>query len=128
MRTDAIRSDISVVPPPSIQQLRPVQAQDAPKAVKPSEPPQIPRVLLPERGSNEEQAVTAAVVERMNQLLRSIEARVQFEVNQETGMMVVRLVDSENPERVIRQIPSAEFLDMIAGLREGPGVLLNQKV
>jgi len=60
-----------------------------------------------------------AAVAQLNRMLKSTQNNLQFELDQDTGKTVVRIVDAETNE-IIRQFPSEEVLKL-ARLLEGGG-------
>ncbi|WP_226663021.1 flagellar protein FlaG [Microbulbifer aggregans] len=60
-------------------------------------------------------------IERVNKVLRNYS--VQFEISEDSGRTVIRLVDRENGE-LIRQIPPEEALNAAQRLEDIKGILL----
>nr|PZN00638.1 MAG: hypothetical protein DIU74_11210 [Pseudomonadota bacterium] len=69
-----------------------------------------------------EQALRAAVA-RINETLRSHDSQLQFEIDEETGKTIVRIVDKETNE-VLRQIPSEEVLAIARAIPPISGALI----
>lgn len=71
-------------------------------------------------------------VRELNGYVQNVQRNLQFNVDEDSGHTVIRVVDSETDE-VIRQIPSEEVLTLakhLKGLSEGQeqGLLLKEKV
>lgn len=59
-------------------------------------------------------------VDEGNNLLQAVKRNLQFQVDEDTQKLVVKIIDSENGE-VVRQIPSEEMLAFIKRLKEMEG-------
>lgn len=70
------------------------------------------------------QAVRELVLES-NQALQSVNQRLRFRVHDDTGQLMVQLVDFETGE-VVRQQPPEEFLELAARIREMVGIFLDR--
>ena len=67
-------------------------------------------------------------VSRLNDFVQSVQRDLQFDVNDQTGQTVVRVVDQQTDE-VVRQIPDDLALKLAENLQqEEPLSLLNIKV
>lgn len=71
------------------------------------------------------QDVEAAVVEA-NKAMKAAGANLQFIVDPETKMTVIKIVDADS-HTVLRQIPAQEMLDVAQALERMKGVLLKQE-
>ncbi|MCX2780126.1 flagellar protein FlaG [Microbulbifer thermotolerans] len=82
-----------------------------------------------ERSASESLAVSeqdlVKAVQQVNEVLRSY--GVEFESSEDTGRIIIRLVDRESGE-VIRQIPPEEALNAAQRLEEVRGRLLSLQV
>ncbi|MDF1527571.1 MAG: flagellar protein FlaG [Sedimenticola sp.] len=56
-------------------------------------------------------------VEQLNQFAQSVQRKLEFSVDEESGKTVVKVIDKESGE-MVRSIPSEEVLDMQQRLRE----------
>lgn len=56
-------------------------------------------------------------VEQLNQFAQSVQRKLEFSVDEESGKTVIRVIDKESGE-MVRSIPSEEVLDMQQRLRE----------
>lgn len=66
------------------------------------------------------------VVERLNSAEDFHDRGIRFSVDEETGKVVVRIVDSSTNE-VVKQIPSEEILRMARNIDEFLGLYLNKR-
>ena len=71
------------------------------------------------------QRVEAAIGEA-NKSMRAIDATVQFEVDPETKMTVIKVVDTVS-NTVLRQVPAQEMLEIAQALGRMQGVLIRQQ-
>lgn len=82
-------------------------------------------------GAAESQANTREklneAVEKANGFLRPINSSVEFTTHEDTGQIVVRVVDLQTKE-VIRQIPNEEMVQISRALDKLQGLLIHQKV
>jgi flagellar protein FlaG len=67
-----------------------------------------------------------SAINKINEFIQVIRRDLQFSVDENTGMTVVKVMDSESQE-VIRQIPSEEVLAIAANLEEARGLLFKTK-
>lgn len=64
--------------------------------------------------------------EKLNQAMRMMASNLQFTVDEETGIDVVKVVDSDTKE-VIRQFPSEEVLAIAKAFDQLQGLLVRDK-
>ncbi|MEO1765704.1 flagellar protein FlaG [Thiobacter aerophilum] len=101
--------------------------------VSPETPPPMPppatTLLLPAPGQRQQAdaQVVKQAVERINAFIQSAQSDLKISVDQDTGMVVVKVVDRESGE-VIRQIPPEEALTIAKHLDSAQGVLFRSKV
>lgn len=69
----------------------------------------------------------AEAVEKANSFMRPINNSIEFTAHEDTGQMVVRVVDQQTKE-VIRQIPNEEMVQISKALDKLQGLLIHQKV
>lgn len=62
----------------------------------------------------------------INQFLSSMDNDLRFSVHKDTNMLMVQIVD-EKKNKVIKEFPSHEFLDVIAKVRRYIGFILDKK-
>src|SRR5262245_51520765 len=67
-------------------------------------------------------AALKVTVDSVNRYLKSIDQGVQFEIDEESGVTIVRVVDRET-DKVIRQLPSEEMLAVARALEDLTGLL-----
>ena len=75
--------------------------------------------------SNLEQLKQAT--EKINQAVKMLASNLTFSVDEDTGLNVVKVIDTETDE-VIRQIPSEETLAIAKALDQLQGLLVRDKV
>ncbi len=64
--------------------------------------------------------------EQINKFIQQFNRNLQFTVDEDTGINVVQVIDSET-EEVIRQMPSEEMLAIARALDKFQGLLLRDK-
>lgn len=64
--------------------------------------------------------------DKLNQAVKMMESNLQFTIDEETGLDVVKVVDMESKE-VIRQIPSKEVLAIAQAFDRLQGLLVRDK-
>ncbi|UCH61696.1 MAG: flagellar protein FlaG [Fidelibacterota bacterium] len=70
----------------------------------------------------------SVVVKDINTLVFQVATtKVSFDVDEETGRSVVRVVNKETGE-VIRQVPPEELLTLVARMRQLSGLIFNKEV
>ncbi|HHG74335.1 MAG TPA: flagellar protein FlaG [Persephonella sp.] len=73
------------------------------------------------------QDVLKKAVENMNKKFEMLNSQLKVEVDEDTGIRVVKIVDKETKE-VVRQIPPEVMLKIAKYLDEVAGLLFNEKV
>lgn len=68
-----------------------------------------------------------SVVNELNDRLRSQNIQVLFDVDDDTGRIVVKVQDA-NTKELIRQIPSQDALDFARLARQGKGIMLSTTI
>jgi len=66
-------------------------------------------------------------VERLKDHVQNLDREFHFNVDKETGDVVVKVVNPEN-NQVVRQIPSEELLKLVQRLEQNKGSLLRETV
>ena len=74
----------------------------------------------------EKQAQVKPTTQALNNFLEFMGAEIRFKVHEKSQRLFVQLV-SEKDQRVLRQYPPEEFLDMVARIREFVGIFLDKK-
>jgi flagellar protein FlaG len=64
------------------------------------------------------------IVERINQELQGANRELRFNIDDQSGRIVVKVVNTETDE-VIRQIPSEEVLALARSAKSGDGMIFN---
>ena len=100
------------VPLPHVPEAKPVE-QLSPDA----------EMTQKEKGKQEQVKPTT---EALNNFLEFMGAEIRFKVHEKSQRLFVQLV-SEKDQRVLRQYPPEEFLDMVARIREFVGIFLDKK-
>ena len=65
-----------------------------------------------------------AAVKAVNDVLKHRQSQLQFETDQDSGRMIVKLIDSET-RKVLRQMPSEEMLAIGRSLDRARGALIH---
>ncbi|WP_456277659.1 flagellar protein FlaG [Bacillus sp. AK128] len=65
-------------------------------------------------------------IEQTNKMLDLHFTSLKFEVHDKTDRLAVKVVDKET-EKVIREIPAKEYLDMISKMMDFLGILVDKK-
>lgn len=110
----------------------PVAAQSA---VQPNEiqrqkqaaPVELPQQAVSAVEKKPEAAAVRQASEQINEVLRQFDRNLQFTVDEDTGIDVVKVIDTET-EEVIRQFPSEEVLAIARALDKLQGLLIRDKV
>jgi flagellar protein FlaG len=66
------------------------------------------------------------LTEELNKLMQNFNADLHFSIHEKTQQLMVQLIDEKN-NKVLKEYPSHEFLDMIARISDYVGVLLDKK-
>lgn len=67
------------------------------------------------------------VTERLNKVVDALDVAVRFEIHDETGRIVVKVVDRETGD-VVRQIPPEQMLKISAEMEKLVGLLVDERV
>ena len=102
----------AALPMPHVPEAKPVE-QVSPDA----------EMTQKEKGKQEQVKPTT---EALNNFLEFMGAEIRFKVHEKSQRLFVQLV-SEKDQRVLRQYPPEEFLDMVARIREFVGIFLDKK-
>ncbi len=68
----------------------------------------------------------AQVAGRMNQRMQQMQRGLRFNVDEESGRIVVKVIDKDTDE-VIRQIPSEEMLAMMKHINDFDGLIFDDR-
>lgn len=66
-------------------------------------------------------------IEKANNQFVAYDRKFEFTIHEKTKQIMVKILDSATNE-VIREIPSEKVLDMVAGLWEIAGIIVDRKV
>jgi len=88
-----------------------------------SAPAQVAAPAQPEARPEPSAEQVREAVASTNEVVRSVQSRLQFVADDASGQMVVRVMDSESNE-VIRQIPSEEMLAISRAIERMQGLLI----
>lgn len=67
------------------------------------------------------------ITETLNELMTQWNADLKFAIHKETGKIMVKFVNSKN-DRVIKEFPPEQYLDMIANIRKYIGNVVDEKI
>lgn len=96
------------------------------EAVKSSAPVELPIKAVQQAKETVNADSLRHATEKINQTIRMMNSNLQFTVDQDTGMDVVKVVDTES-KVVIRQFPSEEVLAIAKALDQLQGLLISEK-
>lgn len=65
--------------------------------------------------------------EEMTKWVQGLNTNIKFAVHEETNQLMVQVIDIVE-QKVLREFPPRDYLDMIAKIREFVGMLLDKKV
>jgi flagellar protein FlaG len=71
-----------------------------------------------------EMAELEQAVESLNQALQDIKRELRFSVDDDTGRMIVKVINADTDE-VVRQIPSEQLLNAVRHMEQQAGLLLD---
>ncbi len=120
-----------------INSVKPVGPQVPKTGLEPGTPPGTPveglQVQLPGQGAGDavsgresSQPRLEEAVEKMNQTAQIFDRSLKFQIHEETNTMMVAVVDT-NTNKVIREIPPKEILDMFARMQDYLGLIFDKK-
>lgn len=125
MYTDANNSLLNKAPQTGpARQDAPQQASNTAQAAKvvelrPATEDRQPAELAPTQMAELKEAV-----ESLNQSLQNIRRELRFSVDDDTGRMIVKVINADTDE-VVRQIPSEQLLNAVRHLEQHAGLLLD---
>ena len=67
-----------------------------------------------------------ALTEILNDFMAQFNADLKFSLHKETSMLTVKFVDMKN-NKVLKEFPPEEYLDMIANIRKSIGAMIDEK-
>ena len=86
----------------------------------------VPNVTAGQPSSAEHDAQVKQVAEHINQTIQSLSRNLNFTVDKDTGITVVKVMDTET-NQVIRQIPGDEILSVAKAIDTLQGLIIRQK-
>ena len=66
-------------------------------------------------------------IQKLQQVADSLDRKVTFNVNQELGQVVVKIVDSST-DKIIREIPSVDMQELKVTMRQTIGMIIDESV
>lgn len=67
------------------------------------------------------------VVETANHFFQAIQKNLRFQMHEDSSRLYVEVVNAETND-VIKEIPSKDFLDVVARIKEAVGILVDEKI
>lgn len=128
MRLDGVGGSSAIAIPSSNVASQPVVGEnrvgnDRRQAQKQIIPEEVKQVE--EKKYSEEEVIK--FIEKANSEFVAYDRRFEFSIHDKTKQIMVKILDSATNE-VIREIPSERVLDMVAGLWEMAGIIVDRKV
>lgn len=77
------------------------------------------------KAAEPDQAEVARVVDEINKAMQALSRNIEFSIDTDSQRTIVKVVDQETRE-VIRQMPSAEALEIGKALQKVQGLLIRQ--
>ena len=75
-----------------------------------------------------EERTLQLAVDSLNKAVQVENKGLQFSVHEESKRILVKVIDRNNDDEVVREVPPEEIIDMIFELQRMIGVLLDKKV
>ncbi len=130
LRIDPVQPELTdtlIRPPPApraLPRIQPVEKNEAAVFRKDEEEPRNGRDQAPRRPS--EAGAVKEIVDKPQAYLEDLNIRLDFEVHEETGELIVRVFNRETG-KLIREVPPEDLLELHEKLAELRGVLFDQK-
>jgi flagellar protein FlaG len=83
-------------------------------------------IITSEDLKKDEQINTEEAVERIISVAKFFNRKIHLEIEEELGITIVKIIDSET-EKVIRQIPPEELVELSKHARNLKGLLINKE-
>ena len=74
----------------------------------------------------EKERMAFEIADSMNKVAKALNTRLTFQVDESTGRLIVKVIDSETGE-VRRQIPPEEMVRLVEKMKSMVGMLFNQE-
>ncbi len=84
------------------------------------------QALSKDEGLQESQEALQEKVAQLNDHMQNLSRQLHFQVDEKSGDTVVQVIDSET-DKLVRQIPSQEVLDVRSAIEKYKGILLKAK-
>ena len=84
-----------------------------------------PSVVAGQETASDEQVLQA--VHEMKEYAQSIDRDLKFNVDDDSGRLIITVIDPET-DKIVRQIPPEETLYILRNMERGAGTLFNNKV
>jgi len=101
-------------------------AQQSPKETALSEKQKAAPAPAPTAGDESGVAKTEALVKDLNSALEKVDGDYSVSVDNETGMIVVRITDAETGD-LVKQVPAQQVLDASISVEKIIGLLVNDQ-
>lgn len=76
--------------------------------------------------ANDEKEMSA-ITEILNKFVAQWNAHLQFSLHKEASIMSIKFIDMKN-NKVLKEFPAEEYLDMIGNIRKYIGTMVDEKV
>ena len=76
--------------------------------------------------ANDEEKLNA-ITETLNEFMSQWNAHLRFSIHKETSLLTVKFIDKKS-NKVLKEFPPEEYLDMIGKIREFIGTMVDEKV
>lgn len=102
---------------------------DTKKVIDPNDPnnPANKSLNNAQRDPEEEKKFLGEVTQGMNKMMNSFDRKLDFVIHEGTGSLMVKVIDT-NTNKVIREIPPEEVLDLAARMKEAFSIFFDVKV
>lgn len=71
--------------------------------------------------------VLSKVTEELNKMVRIFNRKLDFSIHEETNRVIVKVVDTVN-DKVIREIPPEEILDLVAKFKDTFSIFIDVRI
>jgi len=78
------------------------------------------------RGTHVSEKFIIGAIEKANRAMVTANLEMKFSVHEATKEIMVKVIDTETKE-VVREIPSEKILDMVSGILEMAGILVDER-
>ena len=113
-------------PPPHVVPVKAAATAEMPSTNSSAKLP--PEQAIPVEAEEKASKVTQKMLAALEQDIESIHnIRIQFSMHDKTGRTMIKIMD-KTTEKLIREIPSEEVLNLAAKIEEMIGILFDKKV